>query len=307
MSRVRFAVLLALSLTASRAMAASPLIEMSADTQRKLGLATQPLAAARHSGAISGFARVLDPGPLAVLDSDIAQAAAMAQASQAEAARARGLAAADATVSTRTAEAAIAQARADGSKLALLRRRLGLEWGPAFMAMSDARRGDLVGQLASGVAALVRIDAGVGLAGAKSVRLELGAGGTATVQVLGPARSADPRLLSSGLIGLVTGPQASQLGVGLTLPATISSGGGGEGVMIPRSALIRAGGATFAYVRKDATHFERRTITGAAAEPAGLFAAGGLKPGEPVVVSGAAALHAAEAPRAPAADDDKDK
>ncbi|MCI3134865.1 hypothetical protein [Phenylobacterium aquaticum] len=307
MSRVRLALALLLLMTAGRAQAANPLIEMSTDIQRKLGLATQPLAAAHHAAALSGFARVLDPGPLAILDSDIAQAAAMAQASQAEAARSRGLAAEDATVSTRAAEAATAQARADASKLALLRRRLGLEWGPAFMSLSDARRGDLVGQLAAGVAALVRVDAGAGLGGAKSVRLDLGGGRSAAVRVLGPARAADPRLLSSGLIGLVTGPQASELGVGLTVPALIATGGGGEGVLIPRAALIRSGGATFAYVRKDATHFERRTITGTATDPAGLFAAGGLKPGEAVVVAGAAALHAAETPRAAAADTDEDK
>lgn len=305
MSRIRVVLVMLALLAAGQARAADPLIEMSADTQRKLGLATRPVAAAHHVGALSGFARVLDPGPLAVLDSDIAQAGAMAQASKAEASRTRGLAAADATVSVRAAETAAAQARADAARLALLHRRLGLEWGPAFMAMSDARRGDLVGQLASGVAALVRIDAGSGLTDAKSVRLDLGASNGATVQVLGAARTADPRLLSAGLIGLVTGPQATQLGVGLTVPATIATGGGGAGVLIPRSALIRAGGATFAYVRKDATHFERRAITGAATDPAGLFAAGGLKPGELVVVAGAAALHAAETPHEAAADEDK--
>lgn len=298
MSRARFAFVLLLTLAAGQARAAGPVVEMSAETQRKLGLATQPLAASHHSGVVTGFARVLDPGPLAVLDADIAAAAATAQASQAEASRARGLAAADATVSTRTAEAAIAQARGDAARLALLRRRLGLEWGPAVMAMSDARRGELVGQLASGGAALLRVDAVTGLSGARGVRIELGTGGSAQVQILGAARAADPRLSSSGLIGLVSGPQALQLGVGLTLPAAIATGGGGEGVLIPRSALIRAGGATFAYVRKDATHFERRAVTGTATDPAGLFASAGLRPGEPVVVSGAAALHAAETPRA---------
>lgn len=307
MSRARVALALFALLSASRAQAASPLIEMSADIQRKLGLATQPAAAVHHAGGLTGFARVLDPGPLAVLDSDIVQAAAMAQASQAEAVRAKGLAAADATVSTRAAEAAIAQARADAAKLNLLRRRLGLEWGPAFMTMSEPRRGALVGQLASGAAALVRIDAGASLTGAKSVRLDLGGGRSANVQVLGAARAADARLLSSGLVGLVLGPQAAELGVGLTLPASIAVSGGGEGVMVPRSALIRASGATFVYVRKDATHFERRTLTGAATDPAGLFASGGVSPGEPVVTAGAAALHAAEAPKAAAGDDDEDK
>lgn len=291
--------LVAALLLARPALAAGPVTEMMAETQRKLGVATQPLPAAHHSGSVTGFARVLDPVPLATLDSDVATVAAAVQASRAEAARTRGLAAADATVSAKVAEAAAAQARADEARLMLLRRRLGLEWGPAFMAMGEGRRSALVGQLASGRAALVRIDAATGLVGVKTATVDLGPGGKVTAQILGPARSGDPRLLSTGLIGLVSGPAAARLGSGLSVPVLIPTGGGGDGVLIPRSALIRAGGATFAYVRQDATHFERRAVHGGAAEPGGLFAAGGFQPGDAVVTSGAAALYAAEtAPKA---------
>lgn len=287
-------VLVAALVLARSALAAGPVVEMPAETQRKLGLTTQVLAAAYHAGSVSGFGRVLDPTPLATLDADIAMAAAAAQASRAEAARTRSLAAADATVSARVAEAAAAQARADDIKLVLLRRRLGLEWGPAFMTMTEARRSALVGQLASGRAALVRIDAAAGLTGARTATLDLGPDGKAIAQILGPARTGDPRLLSNGLIGLVSGPAAARLGTGISVPVSIPSGGGGGGVLVPRSALIRAGGVTFAYVRKDQTHFERRDVRGGATEVAGMFAAGGFRPGEAVVVSGAAALFAAE-------------
>jgi hypothetical protein len=291
-------VLVAALLLARPALAAAPEVQMAADIQRKLGVATRPLPAARHSGSVSGFARVLDAVPLATLDAEIAAATAATQASRAEAARTRSLAAADATVSAKVAEAAAAQARADGARLLLLRRRLGFEWGPAFMAMTEARRSALVGQLASGRAALVRIDAASGVAGAKAATLDLGPDGRVAAQILGPARSVDPRLLSTGLLGLVSGPVAARLGTGLSLPVSIPSGNAAEGVLVPRSALIRAGGATFAYVRKDATHFERRGVVGGVAEADGLFAAGGFRPGEAVVVSGAAALYAAEnAPR----------
>ncbi len=65
-------------------------------------------------------------------------------------------------------------------------------------------------------------------------------------------------------------------------------------MIVPRSALIRTAGLTFAYVRKDATHFERRALVAPTPRPEGLFSAGGFSPGEPVVVSGASALLAAE-------------
>lgn len=274
-------------------------VEADAVLQKRLGVTTQALAAARHEGSSSGFARVLDPGPLAQLDADIAAAAAQAAASNAEAVRTRALAAADATVAKKVAEAANAQARADSAKLSLLRRRLGLEWGPAFMAMSDARRGALISSLASGRAALVRIDTASPLAGVRSATLDLGPDGHAAVQILGSARTSDPRLLSTGLIGLVSGPSAQRLGVGLSAPVALSAGGGSSGVMAPRGALIRASGATFVYVRKDATHFERRVLTGVASTPDGLFASGGVRAGEAVAVTGGAALYAAEtAPKA---------
>lgn len=280
-------------LMATPALAAS--VEADARLQKRLGVTVQAVAAARHAGATTGFARVLDPGPLAQLDADLLTAAAAAQASNAEAARTKALAAADATVARKVAEAAAAQARADSAKLTLLRRRLGLEWGPAFMAMSDARRAALISNLATGRAALVRLDAGVPMGGVRSATLDLG-GSRAMVRVIGAARTGDPRFPSSGLIGLVSGPGAQSLGAGLSLPVSLASGSGGQGVVVPRSALIRTGGGTFVYVRKDATHFERRVLTGTATEPEGLFAAGGLRPGEAVAVTGAAALYAAEHP-----------
>jgi hypothetical protein len=65
-------------------------------------------------------------------------------------------------------------------------------------------------------------------------------------------------------------------------------------VIIPRAALIRSAGAVFVYVRRDATHFERRRIADGQVDAAGLFARAGFRPGDPVAVSGAAALFAAE-------------
>lgn len=278
---------------ASPALGLVPLAEMSVVTQAKLGVAVQALPAARHSAVATGFARVLDPGPLATLDADIAVAAAAVQASQAEAVRTRALAA-DATVSAKVAEAAAAQARGDAARLTLLRRRLGLEWGPAFLSMTDARRTNLVSALSSGRAALVRIDAAQGLAGVRSALLDLGPEGSATAQVLGPARTSDPRYSSNGVVSLVSGPIAARLGAGQTAQVRLTASTSTPGVVIPRSALLRTGGSTFAYVKRDATHFERRAVTGGVAEAQGLFAASGFRPGEAVVISGAAALHAAE-------------
>lgn len=272
-------------------------VQVDAATQKRLGVTTAPLAAARRQAVATGFARVLDPVPLATLDGDLVTAATAAAASRAEAARTKTLAAADATVSLKVAQAAQAQASADLAKLVLLRRRVGLEWGAAFA--NDASRSRLIAELVAGRTVLVRIDAPAGTGGAHGARMQLSGGEMVDVAILGVARTADPRVQTGGLIGVVRGPVAARLGVGMSAPVTLSGAAGGAGVLVPRSALIRTAGQTFAYVRKDATHFERRALVAPTSQPEGLFSASGFAPGEPVVVSGASALLAAEtAPKA---------
>ncbi|HLZ76740.1 hypothetical protein [Phenylobacterium sp.] len=290
--------ILSLLLIAGPALAAesaSSGLKMDAATQARLGVTTQALQAVRRSASVSGFARVLDPGPLAQLDSDIAAAVATYEASRAEAARTRDLNAADQTVSKQAAEAAASQARQDAAKLALLRKRVGLEWSPALAALSDARRGKLVSDIAAGRASLVRIDSALGLSQMRgSAEIELSGGGRARAAILGPTRTGDPRLQSTGVLALVAGAQASQLGAGTVAPATIAAGGGGEGVMIPRAALLRTGGRTVVYVRKDATDFEQRAVPAGLSDPEGLFVTSGFRAGEVVVTTGAAQLFAAQ-------------
>jgi hypothetical protein len=288
---------LALALSGGLAAAAAPagLVKMDAATQTRLGVATEPVVAATRGTQVTGFARALDPGPLAQLESDIAAATAAAAASQAEANRTKTLNAADQTVSKQAAEAAAAQARADASKLSLLRHRVGLEWSPALARWPDGRRAKLVADIASGRAALVRIDSASGLAQARgTVALQSASGGEVRAEVLGPMRTGDPRLQSTGVLALVTGPRAVEFGAGTVTPATLASSVGAQGVVIPRAALMRSGGRTFVYVRKDATDFERREVGTALSDPSGLFVTQGFRAGEAVVTKGAAEIFAAQ-------------
>jgi len=290
---------LAFCLAAGPTLAASITVKVPAATQVRLGVVTAPLTAVRKTASVNAFARAVDPVPLATLDSDIAAAAAALGASQAEASRTRTLSA-DQTVSRKAAEAAAAQARTDAVRLALLRRRLGLEWGPSLQSMSDARRGRLIGDIAAGRAALVRIDSSAGVSHLKgSATIDLGPAGRAHAVILGPARVGDPRLQSTGLLALVSGPQAMQLASGAVAPATLGAGAETAGVMLPRVALLRTAGRTFVYVRRDAGSFERRPVVGGQPDSAGLFVAQGFRAGEPVVIKGAAQLFAAETPAEP--------
>ena len=295
--------LLVLALVATGALAApAKLLHLDAAAQRHMGVVTAPLAAARPAAGATGFARALDPVPLATLDSDIAVAASALAASQAQAARTRSLYAADKTVSKQVADVAQAQARGDAARLTLLHRRLALEWSPALAAMSDARRGALIGDVAAGRAALVRIDAPSAMRAGSMVTLDLGRGIGARASVLGPLRSGDPRVQSVGQLGVVRGSAALRLGTSAVATVKLASGTGPTGVLIPRAALLRTGGQAFAYVLSGPASFERRAVAGSA-DPAGFVVMSGFRPGERVVVSGAAQLFAAETPSQHEADD----
>jgi hypothetical protein len=290
---------LALAATALPA-AAGPLLDISPEAQARLGVRTQALTAQRRSVQVAAFAKVLDPGPLAQLESDLDTAIAAAAASGPEAARARLLSPGNSAMAAKDAEAAISQARQDQEKVALLRRQVGLQWGPGLARMSDARRQALVKALSDGKAALVQVDTpdSQGQDGARTVEIDIGSG-SVQAPVIGPSRNAEPRLQSSGLIALVTGKEAILFSIGLTQSARINQSSSQMGVVLPSSALVRYEGLEWAYVRKGPGQFERRQLQDPTLEKDGDFVSQGFQPGEAVAVQGVAALFAAEqaAPR----------
>jgi len=282
---------------AGAAQAQTPSIGIDAPSQARMGLTTQILSSGRQAAQIDAFAKVLDPGPLAQLESDLLAAEAAAAASRAEAERERALFGASASVALKDVETAEAQAAGDASRLDLLRRRIGLEWGPGVARLTSGRRAALLRDLAAGNAALLHVDtpSDEGQAGARTVDIDVGTGDQSLHGiVLGPARAAEPRLQSSGLIVEVRGRSAVLLSVGLTQSAHINSASVVNGVVIPRSAVIRFQGSDWAYVRLEPTRFERRLIQNPIPQDKGLFTAAGFQAGEQVVDRGAAELFAVE-------------
>jgi hypothetical protein len=270
-------------------------VRLDAAAQRRLGVATRPPTAARRAAEIDAFAKVLDPEPLVQLDSDLATAEVGAAASRAEAERARALHAADGSVATKDLEAAQAQARADALKVQFLRRRIGLEWGPGVARLSDAARGRLVRGLAAGHIALVHVDThnNDGQPGARFVKVDVG-GGSVRGVVLGPARAAEPRLQSSGLIVEVSGKTAILFSVGLTQSAHIEVRSPEVGFVVPLSAIIRHRGLDWVYVQVGPESFERRMLDSPVPEADGFFVVRGIAAGDLVVIAGAATVFTAE-------------
>jgi hypothetical protein len=270
-------------------------VTLDPQVQARLGLRTAVLKSERRSAQIDAFAKVLDPGPLAQLQTDYEAAEASALASAAEAKRAAALNTSGSAVSSKDAEAAKAQADNDAVHVQQLRQRFGLEWGPGIQRLSDARRRELIRALSDGQAALVHVDSpnNAGQAQARSVDIDV-ADVSVHGEVLGAARAAEPRLQSSGLIALARGKTAILLSVGLIQSAHINTPASAPGVMIPRSAVIRFNGSDWAYVRHGAQGFERRRLDDPTPSETGLFVTKGFSAGDELVVQGAAELFGAE-------------
>ena len=277
--------------------AATDPLHLAAEDRRRLGIVVTRLALATAPQTLTGFARAIDVGPLAAIDSEIETARAAAAASAADAARLQGLAAADQSASSRAVQAAQAQAVADRVCVDQAMRRTALEFGPGLARLTNAERGALVGAIAAGQAALLRIDV-PGIVAATAV--QVGDPPTA-VTLIGPAIAADPRLQGTALLAILRGPAARGATTGRLLPATVSLGIRQSGTIVPRAAVVRWQGQLWVYVPQG-QGFERRVLAAARPVAAGWFTATDLAPGDPIVTAGAGALLAAE--RGGAGDDE---
>ncbi|UVO53751.1 hypothetical protein [Sphingomonas sp. SUN039] len=262
------------------------------------------LAATQASAEVTGFARGLDVGTLAVIDAEAKAADATAAASRAEAGRLATLASQDQSASRRSVEAARAQSQADDARAQLARRRVGLEFGPGLARLGSGGISALVSEIANGRAALVRIDiANIVLKPGSSVRIGDGAN-SAGVRVLGAAATADAKLQSAGVLAIVRGNAADGLLAGRILPAFADTGSSRTGVTVPRDAIVRYQGGLWVFVEKPDKSFARVELVDARAVDDGWFVPGGLTPGTRIAVSGAGSLMAIEKGGEPADEDE---
>ena len=277
----------------------APVAEASPDPVRdlalrqRLGIATAPLAAFSGAQEVSGFARGLDAGALAAIMAEIDSARATATASQAEATRLEALYRNDISASRRAVEAARAQAAADIARLRLARQRIGLEYGAGLAALGDAGLHQLVARIATGDAALIRIDVpGVLLAPGARVQIRAGDVGV-SARVLGPAAAADSKLQSAGVLAILAGPAVRQVLAGRVLAVQTPSGPAVSGVLVPRDAVVRYQGQIWVF-RKQGGKFEREVLTEPQQVSEGWLVQSGLKPGDEIVVHGGTGLLALE-------------
>lgn len=281
--------------TAQAAAERDPLA-LDAGQRARLGIVTGVLTPAQNQAGVAAFARALDVGPLAAIDSEILTARAAATASAAEAARLGDLARQDQSASARSVQAAAAQATADQQRVALAERRVALEFGPGLARLDTRARAALIVDIAGRRAALLRIDIPGDLRDGGAIRV-----GDPPVQVtvLGAASATDTRVQGASLLAILRGPSVNDAAAGRLLPARVAGGARESGTIVPKSAVIRANGRLWVFVPKGDS-FERRAIDGARPVDNGWFVASGVKPGDTIVTAGAGALRGIETGPAPA-------
>jgi hypothetical protein len=271
-------------------------LTLGAAEQTRIGLVSARLDATQAPEVAQGIGRVLDIGPLALLEAEIDSASAAAEASASGARRIEVLAADDQNASYQSLEAAHAQERADATRLDLARRRVALEWGTGLARLGNAERQRLVDAIVAGEAALLRVDplrSGPVIDGLARLQLAAGLPMTAT-EPLGMAAGADPRTQTTGLLVLLRGEYASMLRAGRVVAAEIDTGKQLSGVVLPRDALIRADGSTWAYLRRGPERFLRREVLDPRLLDSGWFVSTGFAAGDEVVVNGSGSLFAIE-------------
>lgn len=308
MTRTRL-VLLSLVLTAlsARANTLESGIVMSAQDQARMGVTVALAKRIARPNPRSGYGRVLDVAPLAVLDAELAALEATAAASAAESARTESLFHDGENASRRQWESARAQARADAARLQATRQRLALEWGEVVAGMRPAARADLIAKLVQGRSSLIRASA-PGFSPEPGARIQANlrptAGGGGTLRMLGRAANADPQIPGTAFLLLA---EDVSLQPGSSVPVGLGSGEI-EGLQLPAAALVADRRGLSVYVRSDAERFERVWVR-VLLDEGDTVLVEGLPERALVVVSNAAALHWSEAAKArgkAAADEDGD-
>lgn len=276
-------------------------ITVDAVAQARFGVTVATLKGVAAPSGTSTTARVLDPGSLLKLDSELAAAAAGFAASRAEALRARKLFSEDRTVSARVVEAASAQEQADLQRVNAAHRELALEWGGGVADLQAHRRAELLDELAGAKAELVRVEIPTGSPIPRAgTSIEVRGNSASEVfagAVLGTLPTADPRLQTRGVLVELKG-DAAKLPIGQMLTAQVPGAevAGVDGVILPRAALLRRDARVWVYVQTAPTAFVRREVRDFRPGLSGWFVAKGFAPGDRVVATGAAALLGVESP-----------
>jgi hypothetical protein len=270
-------------------------VELRDDEQRRLGLELAPLERAEYESRIEGIGLVVDVQSVVQRMSALSTAEAAAERSQAALTRARGLFKADAAVSREALETAQSQAAADAAALDLARTQAAGAFGYTAPWLDSARRDELLRALSAGRAVVIRASFPGGLPNGITSSLTVRRVGadsgsdewTAKETWTGPA---DPNVPGPVLFAYLD--EAGGLVAGERVVASVPDGAKLDGVIVPASSIVIAGGTAWCYLLMDGDRFVRepvdleRPFRGGYFEPNDAALGSPLEPTRPALVAG---------------------
>jgi len=271
-------------------------VTLDAEEQAKLGIVVAGLEAATDVPSIDGTARVVDARTILATMGRLASAEAAVAASRSALERAQALFAVDTAVSAETLEGARRQAAGDAAELTIARAEATLSFGTDAPWLDPRRREPLLSALSAGTTVVVGAVFPSGLGEATPSAIELHRlGGTAEPQTFRAAQvwpgPADPSVPGTALFALLA--EAPLPVPGERLVARLATGLPVQGVVVPQSALVLAGGEAWCYVRSGDT-FERALMDLGRPTATGYFQASRFAVGQEIVIAGAGLLLAHE-------------
>jgi hypothetical protein len=275
----------------SRSPAGDAVLTIDPVSQANIGLRIEPLQAFKLPREVAGYARVLDPDSLVAAIEELAAAEAEVEAARVEHDRLQTFQESVKGVARRVVEAAKADLAARQGRARALAGRLTSVWGEGLASLPAAEREALVKHQA----ALVRVDLPPG-----EVIAETPAGAAVVPLAAGDARMNADRVFEAAAVDekiqgqsfvLYFKSPARTLRPGAVLSAYLQvPGEPAEGVLIPRSAVVRLEGMPWVYVHVPPDKFFRREVKLDSLLEPGWFTRSGFDAESLVVVTGAQAL-----------------
>ena len=279
----------------SRDAAGDVVVAVKPAAQKEIGLRVETLPPVVWAVEAEAYGFVLDPAPLSRLNSSLMSTQAALDASRAQYRRSRRLFGERKNVSLRELQSARAAYLNDEARAEALEQQLLDSWGNEIAHAEPRARADLVSALIGRRAALARVTLPSGVMLNDSTR-------QADVLVLGheqqPLRARavyDAPMVNRRRQGqtffLLIGTRQFPVRPGTAVSARLPEVGKPvQGVMIPRSAVVRYAGSQWIYQEAGSGRFVRREIVPAESTAEGYFVTQGVAPEMRVIVSGAQAL-----------------
>ncbi len=268
------------------------ILTLDAETQKRIGLRIEPLAASKLPQEKLGYGRVVDISPLASLVGELATTQAILSASNKELQRVRALRDQGENASARALEAVEAAFQRQQIAVHAIQQRVELAWGKAIAGREDLP--DFVHSLVTQEVALLRVDLPAGEwlePNPTNARVLLSPDVEPTAaKIVGPAPNISPEMQGQAFLLLVN-PRPNHLTPGAAVTVLLAQPGEPlHGVAVPREALLRVAGKEWVYVQINDETFARREIPATHPLPSGWFVTSPLAPNDRIVVGGAQTL-----------------